>query len=149
MTKETEVRETEVQETEKKENVNNIFTSLNLKDGRGKLLAFKAMSSPTFANDTLKNTAFEVEHIFKHTITLENEETGEMVPTERMVLINKAGETVAFVSGGAITSIDNLTMIFGPAPWSPAIPVKLEEIKTRKGRRAYNLVPVMELMDLK
>lgn len=122
------------------------YTSLDLGTREGKMLAFKAMSNPTLKNEALKNTAFEVKHIFKHSVKLEDEKTGEEVETDRIVLINEQGHTVAFVSGGAITSVENLIQIFGPAPWDPPIPVKLEEVNTRKGRRAYNLTPVLELM---
>lgn len=126
--------------------VKRVFTTLDIETFEGKVLAAKCMSNAEIPNETLRTEPFFVKNIFIHGVTLTNEETGETKESRRAVLINPEGETVAFVSEGVISSLQNLTGLFGLPPWEPAIPVMMKEVKTRRGYRTFNLEIVVKAM---
>lgn len=116
-----------------------VYTSLNIETLEGKVAALKAMSQPDVANEELQGKVFYLQDIFIHTVELENEETGEKQECRRAVLISPEGLTTAFVSEGIVRGLQNLMALFGNAPWDPALPVEIKQIKTARGRRTYNL----------
>lgn len=66
-------------------------------------------------------------------------EGGEVIPMPRVVLIGPAGETMQFVSEGAIASLDLIRSLMGDGPWEPPLPLSIVKVKTRRGFKTYRL----------
>lgn len=113
-------------------------TSLNLETLMGKALAANCMTGSDYKGDDLKGAVFFVKDYFVHEIQMEDDD-GEMKTQRRTVLINPDGETLAFVSEGVAMGLSNLISLYGPGPWSPPLPVRAKNSKTRKGYNTINL----------
>lgn len=50
-------------------------------------------------------------------------------PAVRMVLVDKDGETIEFVSKGVLTSMDAIRLRYGDGPYDPPLPVYVEIVK--------------------
>lgn len=57
----------------------------------------------------------------------------------RLILVDNEGETLAFVSQGALGSLDLIRALRGDGPYDPAIPICVSEEKTRHGFRVFKL----------
>lgn len=92
---------------------------------------------------TLKNVADKkilmVKHILAHGIELVSEETGEKEQADRIVMIMEDGQTISGCSKGFKSSVTNLMAIYGQPPFSPALPIIVCAVETRKGRGTFNL----------
>ena len=117
-----------------------IRTSIDTSTVKGKMLAYSCMSDPKIKNDELRLTPFFIENYFIHEIEMTDEKTGEVTNVNRTVLLDPDGNTTSFVSGGAAAGLDALIDLFGPGPWTPAIPIKVKDVKTTKGFKTLNLV---------
>lgn len=67
-------------------------------------------------------------------------EDGEVVPMPRVILIGPSGETMPFVSEGAIRSLDLIRTLCGDGPWEPPLNISVVPVKTRRGFFTYRLV---------
>lgn len=65
---------------------------------------------------------------------------GEILPMPRMVLIAPDGQTLSFVSEGAIRSMDLIRSLCGDDPWDPPLQISVVPRKTRRGFFTYRLV---------
>lgn len=86
--------------------------------------------------------SFDVEHVIAHRVELVDEETGEVIEADRVILVAPDGAMVAGVSVGLKRGVQLLMSFFGLPPWKPALRVELRQVNTRKGRRTYTLVPI-------
>lgn len=73
-------------------------------------------------------------------IELAADETSPGGPHARCILIQRDGETLAFVSQGILGSLDLIRALRGDGPYDPPIPVLVTEEKTRHGFRVFKLV---------
>lgn len=80
-------------------------------------------------------------------VAVKDANSGDTIPAVRLVLIDPDGETLAFVSMGAVLSLDMLRQLKGDGPYDPPIPVYVREIKTRQGWRLYKFVPESALRE--
>lgn len=69
-------------------------------------------------------------------------EAGEIVIEPALKLMTESGETVGFVSRGAVKSLDLIIALFGDGPWNPPLPFRVRR-KTLKGGRQYLTLGVM------
>lgn len=80
-------------------------------------------------------------------VLIRDSKTGGEVPAVRTVLFDPEFETLAFVSEGALASLDMIRTRKGDGPYDPPIPVVVKEVKTRAGWRIYKIIPVSALRD--
>lgn len=71
-----------------------------------------------------------------------NDESGEMVTNARVVLIDDKGESYTCVSSGIYSAIKKLVSVFGEPTWNPALPVEVQNLSTKKGRKTMTLKAV-------
>ncbi len=116
------------------------YSSLPQTTMQEKGIVLKALGNSDF---TIKNVADKkilmVEHILAHGIELVSEETGKVEKADRIVMIMEDGQTLSGCSKGFKSSVTNLMAIYGQPPFSPALPIIVCAIETRKGRGTFNL----------
>jgi len=89
------------------------------------------------------NTIVEVQHVLAHRVELLDESTGEIQEADRIVLIRADGSAVACVSAGIKRSLQLITSLYGLPPYNPPMALRIMQKTTRKGRRTYQLSPVV------
>lgn len=118
----------------------NLWTSLPLED---KAAIVKAMGDAdiNLRDHTEAGGTLKLVDALTHFVTVINDNDEEVEAT-RTVLIDEEGKTYSTVANGAVSSLSNLFNIYGLPPYSPALHVKGKIVKTRKGFRTLNIVPV-------
>lgn len=99
----------------------------------------QALAKEGVALDEMGDKVFPTKYYLAHVAEFVDE-GGEVWPMPRVVLIGPAGETLAFVSEGAIRSLDLIRSLCGDGPWDPPLPISVVQIKTRRSFRTYRLV---------
>lgn len=80
------------------------------------------------------NVVFGLTNYMAHPVTLQDEETGEIQPGLRLILLSEDGTAYACVSSGIQNSLERIVGIFGAAPWNDQpIYVKAVSKATRNG----------------
>ena len=115
-----------------------VVTTLNLDTDAKKILRCMNDTMPVTA---LAEKSAKIVDIIVHSATVLNDETGEYTEVKRTVLISDKGINYASMSEGVLGSVKQISAIFGPPPWDPALDLKMIEKQTRKGRRTYILIP--------
>lgn len=139
------VAQSETNITEAFTNTASVFFSSIVDDGsRGsKVKIYNAMQDAVSLADYEKEV-IEVTDILAHTIELEDEQSGELVKTTRVVLVGTDGTAYAAISKGIMSSVQKIVAIVGQAPWEPAIKVMPISKKTRNGFKTLTLSMVVE-----
>lgn len=125
-----------------KDNNVQVFSSLTGDDFDTKITVASAVSSALPVGDHL-GTVFELENFIVQPIDMNDETTGEVVSVPRVILLAADGAAYYAISSAVLSSLQTITGIFGmPQTWKQPVPVKVVEVKTRKGFKAFNLTPV-------
>ena len=85
-----------------------------------------------------------IKDIIMHDATVVDQETGEKRQCVRSVMITPEGMAFAATSDGVVQSLQELSQIYGPPPWDPAINLELITTETKRGYTVYSLLPVIE-----
>lgn len=111
---------------------------------KSKIVIYNAISNPQHNLAELINSEIAIVDVIVHDVELVDDETGELVQTKRVILIDVKGETYVAVSQGIVNSIYKLMAIIGQPSWKdePVI-VKVKQVKTRNGN---NKVLTLELI---
>lgn len=120
------------------DNIPQIFTFIDMKDQKGKLLAAKAFSAPNITKKEMENKVFKLTNFLAVEVTIEGKNAA------RITLYDDKNNTAIFTSIGVLNTLKRFISIFGKPPWTPPIPIKLVEVNTRQGFRVYTLEPVIE-----
>lgn len=98
-----------------------------------KVKIFNAINQKGESLDDHKNEVLKIVDVAAHPVTLTDENTGEIVEALRIIMIDEKGRNYDAVSQGIASSLQKVFAIVGPAPWTPALSLKIVEQKTRKG----------------
>lgn len=99
-----------------------------------KALLFNATNNTAYRLSDCINMVINVKDVFVEVVNCTNQETGEVTPCPRIVLINEKGEGYQCVSMGIFSALKKLFAIYGePKDWSK--PIKLEVKQVTKGER--------------
>ena len=98
-----------------------------------KVKIFNAINQKGESLDDHKGEVLKIVNIAAHPVTLTDENTGELVDALRIIMIDEQGKNYDAVSQGIASSLQKIIAIVGPAPWKPALSLKIVEQKTRKG----------------
>lgn len=99
-----------------------------------KALLFNATNNTAHRLSDCINMVISVKDVFVEVVNCTNQETGEVTPCPRIVLINEKGEGYQCVSLGIFSALKKLFAIYGePKDWSK--PIKLEVKQVTKGER--------------
>lgn len=106
-----------------------IFNAIN---GNGKKIA------------SMIGKTINLKDVVAHPVQLMDENTGEIIDTVRVVLIDDSGESYAGVSAGIMNSLQKMFMIFGePKSWDKPIKVEIQQQQTRNGNNKVNTLAVV------
>ena len=105
--------------------------------------AYNALQSPQkTVNDSIGDV-FHLTGIIAHPVQVTNQDTGELVPAPRIILIGSNGESYVSVSKTLFSSLKNLFAMYRrPEDWpASGIPVKLKQFS--KGKKRYFSIEVI------
>ncbi len=109
-------------------------------DSREALVAmYNAINSPDHKLSDFVGKKLNIKDISIERVENMNDETGEMVANARVVLIDENGESYTCVSSGIYSAIKKLVSVFGEPTWEPALPVEVQNLSTKKGRKTMTL----------
>lgn len=125
-------------------NSNNALYSSIKNDGtrESQIKIFNAINAAEEQLDDHKNLELSIVDVVVHPITLTDENTGEIVDTLRVVLIDDKGVGYQAVSQGIVSSLQKIFAIVGQPTWEPALKMKVVEQKTRKGFKTNTITLV-------
>lgn len=121
--------------------LNNAESYCSIKgDSREALVAmYNAINSPDHKLSDFVGKKLNIIDISIERVENMNEETGEMAANARVVLIDENGESYNCVSSGIYSAIKKLVAVFGEPTWEPALPVEVQNLSTKKGRKTMTL----------
>lgn len=121
--------------------LNNTESYCSIKgDSREALVAmYNAINSPDHKLSDFVGKKLNIKDISIERVENLNEETGEMTANARVVLIDENGESYTCVSSGIYSAIKKLVVVFGEPTWEPALPVEVQNLSTKKGRKTMTL----------
>ena len=105
----------------------------------GAALVTHCLGKADHATNEVLNQPFELQALLLHRVELKDQETGELVPLIRTVLVRPDGTTLAACSVGLYMGARVICALKGKGPWSPALLVAVKQQPTRLGRRTYTL----------
>ena len=104
-----------------------------------KVAMYNAINSPDHKLSDFVGKKLNIKDISIERVENINEETGEMAANARVVLIDENGESYTCVSSGIYSAIKKLVAVFGEPTWEPALPVEVQNLSTKKGRKTMTL----------
>ena len=121
--------------------LNNAESYCSIKgDSREALVAmYNAINSPDHKLSDFVGKKLNIKDIAIERVENMNDETGEMAANARVVLIDENGESYTCVSSGIYSAIKKLVAVFGEPTWEPALPVEVQNLSTKKGRKTMTL----------
>ena len=121
--------------------LNNAESYCSIKgDTREALVAmYNAINSPDHKLSDFVGKKLNIKDISIERVENMNDETGDMVANDRVVLIDENGESYTCVSSGIYSAIKKLVAVFGEPTWEPALPVEIQNLSTKKGRKTMTL----------
>ena len=121
--------------------LNNAESYCSIKgDSREALEAmYNAINSPDHKLSDFVGKKLNIKDISIERVENMNDETGEMAANARVVLIDENGESYTCVSSGIYSAIKKLVAVFGEPTWEPALPVEVQNLSTKKGRKTMTL----------
>ena len=121
--------------------LNNAESYCSIKgDTREALVAmYNAINSPDHKLSDFVGKKLNIKDISIERVENMNDETGEMAANARVVLIDENGESYTCFSSGIYSAIKKLVAVFGEPTWEPALPVEVQNLSTKKGRKTMTL----------
>ena len=110
------------------------YCSMSANTDAEKLKLFKAINDTDMRLSDVVNTTIMLKDIYAEQVDFADEETGEITPGVRIVLVDENGTSYGCASQGVFNAINKLISIFGEPTWETPIPVKVKEIK--KGKKS-------------
>ncbi len=99
-----------------------------------KIKLYNAMTNPEKKVSEMVNKKIQLKDVYVEMVQMTNEDTGEVSPAPRIVLIDKGGMTYSCMSFGIFNSLKSLFGVFGtPDTWDDCVEVEIVSIE--KGDR--------------
>lgn len=94
---------------------------------------YNAMNNPEYRVADFINKEIAVQDILIETVEFPNEETGEIERVPRVVLMSEDGKAYQSTSIGMFNAVKNASLIFGDAPWKPALTFVIKQRPVKNG----------------
>lgn len=104
-----------------------------------KVAMYNAINSPDHKLSDFVGKKLNIKDISIERVENPSDETGEMIANARVVLIDENGESYTCVSSGIYSAIKKLVAVFGEPTWEPALPVEIQNLSTKRGRKTMTL----------
>lgn len=110
---------------------------------KSKARIFNSINSPDKRISDCIGEVIALRNIVAHPIQLVDENSGELVETMRMVLVDDKGTSYEAVSTGIVNAVARILQIFGqPDTWQAPIKVKPVQKGTRNGNNKVTTLKV-------
>lgn len=94
---------------------------------------FAALNNPDERIANHINEVLKVVNVSVNVMQMLDDESGEVDVVPRVVFIDEKGKTYQATSKGIFNALRNAYLIFGEAPWEPALEIKIKQIAVGKG----------------
>lgn len=109
------------------------FSSLTAETDDEKAKLFNAINNPEKRLADCINMTIKAKDLYIEVVNCTNEETGEVTPCPRIVIIDEKGVSYQAVSLGIYSALKKVIQIFGTPTWHN--PIALEVKQVTKGQR--------------
>lgn len=110
---------------------------------QSKARIFNSINSPDKRISDCIGETISLANIVAHPIQLVDENSGELIETMRMVLVDDQGTSYEAVSTGIVNAVSRILQIFGqPDTWTAPIKVKPVQKGTRNGNNKVTTLKV-------
>lgn len=110
---------------------------------QSKARIFNSINSPDKRISDCIGETISLANIVAHPIQLVDENSGELIETMRMVLVDEKGTSYEAVSSGIVNAVARILQIFGqPDTWATPIKVKPVQKGTRNGNNKVTTLKV-------
>ena len=110
---------------------------------QSKARIFNSINSPDKRISDCIGETISLANIVAHPIQLVDENSGELIETMRMVLVDDQGTSYEAVSNGLVNAVARILQIFGqPDTWTAPIKVKPVQKGTRNGNNKVTTLKV-------
>jgi hypothetical protein len=109
------------------------YCSIEPKTEEEAILIYNASNNPDKRLKDCIGEIISVKDVYCETVELENEQTGELSRSPRIVLIDDKGVSYTCVSFGIFNALKKLMAIFGTPTWEKPLKLKVKQIS--KGTR--------------
>jgi len=106
------------------------------------MFVLKAESGDVIKGDDVKGQPISIVFFYAHRVRMVNDRTGEFTEPLRVVLFDKDGLGVSFVSDTVARGLMRIVEFCGMGPYDPPVVVKVVEAKTGSGYKTKTIVPV-------
>ena len=107
---------------------NEIFCSFSPDTVEGKKSLYKAITNPDHKITDMVGKEIAIRDVVVATCRFVDEETGEITPGNRTILIDTNGVSYGCSSTGVYNALRNLIAIFGTPTWSDGLSVRVGQI---------------------
>jgi hypothetical protein len=118
----------------------NNWTSLDPRDERSLVLLPEIRFGAPKEIADLSDQVIEVEHVFWHHVSMEDEQSGEIKNLRRITLISPKDELYVGCGVGIRQSLEMYFPFLGLPPWSPAVKFRIRLIKLGEGKKMPTLI---------
>lgn len=122
------------------------YCSIKMDTEEGRILAAAAVIAPDYQLGDLIGETIKIRDIYCERVEFTNEESGEITPGIRTVLIDMEGKSISTASTGVYNSLKQLIAIFGEPTWPDGVAVQVIAKNLNK-KRLYILKPVALIKD--
>lgn len=116
--------------------ITNQYCSFKPNTKEEKAVLFKAMNNPEKRLADCINMTINVKDIYVETVTIVDQNSGEIIPVPRIVLIDVEGIGYQCVSKGVFGALKKLISLFGEPTWDEGISITVRSVKTRNGNNS-------------
>lgn len=113
---------------------NDVFCSVTGGDRKARAMVFNAMNNPDHKVGDCINKVINVKDVLAEFIEVTNEETGELEPAPRVVLIDENGESYQAVSKGIFNAVKKAIATFGAPTWDEPLPCLIKQVSLGKNQ---------------
>lgn len=123
-----------------------MFTSLDISSDEGKATLLMALQGENASLGDMIGEEIEISHLVVHNVEVLDEDTGELLERDRIVIVQPDGTMLSAVSQGIRKSVQLLCALYRLPPYDPPLRVKIVQTNTKRGRRLYQLLPVAKVV---
>lgn len=105
-----------------------VYTSVKNSTKEEKALLYKAMANPDKRLADCINATILAKDLYIEQVAMTNEQTGEVVETPRIVIIDKDNISYQCVSFGVFNALKRVIAVFGEPTWKDPLPLKVLQV---------------------
>lgn len=124
-----------------------VATTIDMSTMKGKVAVYQALADSESIADHLEEP-FQLKDIIFQGVEVTSQQTGEITPATRTILVAADGRRFSTVSDTIVSDLRTLTAIFGsPDTWDEPLEVSVEERRGNNKNRYYKLVTAFGEME--